>query len=168
MTARSIVASRDGVALAEVLDGDREQLEAAGDGAYRVERDDKPRLLQFMSGRLVVVDAESGELLGDVSWHPVAYGPNRASNAWNLGMELLPSARGRGIGATVLRLLVEHLFATTDLDRIEASTDVANLAAQRILQKSGMHREGVLRGAQSRAGVRYDLVQFSILRTDAR
>lgn len=168
MTSRTIVGAADGVALAEPLDGDREQLAAAGDGAYRLEPDGEPKLVQFTPGRLVVLDAGTGELLGDLSWHAVPYGPNRASTAWNVGLELLPAARSRGVGTTVLRLLVEHLFATTDLDRIEASTDVDNTAAQRVLERGGFRREGVLRGAQFRAGARHDLVQFAILRADER
>lgn len=166
MTDRTIVVRGAGVALAEARDGDRTQLDAAADGLYAVERDDEPRLVQFTPRRLVVVDPDSGELLGDVSWHPVVYGPNRGSSAWNVGMDLLPSARARGIGSTALRLLVEHLFAATDLDRVEASTDVTNAAAQRVLERCGFRREGVIRGAQYRAGERHDLVQFSILRTD--
>ena len=53
------------------------------------------------------------------------------------------------------------------MHRVEASTDVTNLAEQRALEKAGFTREGVLRGAQHRAdGVHHDLVGYAILRTD--
>jgi RimJ/RimL family protein N-acetyltransferase len=112
---------------------------------------------------LVVAD---GEVVGDVSWHSVWYGPNAGSKARNIGISLVPSARGRGIGARAQRLLVEHIFATTDAGRVEASTDLANVGEQRALERAGFRREGVLRGAQVRADGRHDLVSYSILRAD--
>jgi RimJ/RimL family protein N-acetyltransferase len=79
---------------------------------------------------------------------------------------LLPDARGHGVGSQAQRLLVDHLFATTELFRIEASTDVDNVAEQRALVKAGLRQEGVLRGAQVRGGVRRDIMLFAVVRTD--
>ncbi|MEO6713505.1 MAG: GNAT family protein, partial [Mycobacteriales bacterium] len=59
-----------------------------------------------------------------------------------------------------------HLFATTDVFRIEASTDVENVAEQRSLERAGFTREGVLRRAQFRSGAYHDIVLYSRLRTD--
>jgi RimJ/RimL family protein N-acetyltransferase len=115
-------------------------------------------------GRMVV--EEDGVPVGDMSWHSVYYGANLASRAFNIGISLAPPARGRGIGTRAQRLLVEHLFAAPDVARVEASTDVANVAEQRSLEKAGFRREGVLRSAQGRADGRHDLVVYSFLRTD--
>jgi RimJ/RimL family protein N-acetyltransferase len=112
---------------------------------------------------LVVAD---GEVVGDVSWHSVWYGPNAGSKARNIGISLVPAAQGRGIGSRAQRLIADHIFATTDAGRVEASTDVANIGEQRALEKAGFRREGVLRGAQVRADGRHDLVSYSILRGD--
>jgi RimJ/RimL family protein N-acetyltransferase len=54
--------------------------------------------------------------------------------------------------------------AFSDIERIEASTDVENIAEQRSLEKAGFTREGILRRAQWRAGAHHDLVSYSILR----
>jgi RimJ/RimL family protein N-acetyltransferase len=107
-----------------------------------------------------------GKPIGDVSWHRVTYGPNAKSAAFNIGIGLQPQFRGQGLGTRVQRLLAQHLFATTDVFRIEASTDVENVAEQRSLEKAGFRREGVIRGAQFRAGSYRDLVAYSRLRTD--
>ncbi len=115
-------------------------------------------------GRLLV-EADS-EVVGDVSWHPVWYGATPSCQAWNIGIALTPAARGRGIGARAQRMLAEYLFATTAVDRVEASTDVDNVAEQRALEKAGYHREGVLRGAQARRDGRHDLVSYAVLRGD--
>lgn len=163
---RKVVARGAGVALAELQDGDLEWLAVRGDGAFGIERGDRPLPFTVPTYRLVVTSEDGSELLGDVSWHPVTYGPSYGCLAWNFGRELLPAARGRGIGTEVLRLLVQHLFDSTDVDRIEASTDVTNTRAQRSLEKAGFTREGVIRGAQLREGARHDLVGYGLLRTD--
>ena len=120
-------------------------------------------------GRLLVEVADADGVMavaGVVSWHRVAYGPTSGSHAWNMGIGLAPAARGHGIGAVAQRLLVRWLFATTPVERIEASTDVVNLAEQRALERAGFTREGLLRSAQRRADGRHDLVAYSVLRTD--
>lgn len=163
---RNVVATSEHVALAEVLDGDKEWLDQRGDGAYNVDDDDRPRLHHMEVHRLAVVDLTDGELVGQVNWRAVGHGRTRACGAWNVSMALLPAARGRGIGMRALRLLVDHLFATTDLDRLEAGTDVENVAAQRVLARCGFRAEGVLRGAQLRGGVRRDMMVYGLLRAD--
>ena len=47
--------------------------------------------------------------------------------------------------------------------RVQASTDVANIAEQRSLERAGFVREGVARGSQVRADGRHDLVLYSCL-----
>ncbi|MGW0522471.1 GNAT family N-acetyltransferase [Crossiella sp. NPDC003009] len=167
MSPRTILAENDLIALVQFGPGDEDVLREGSDGAFDVDRDEQEPLVRFeVSGRAAVLDQITGELVGGVTWHPVSYGPARSCTAWNFGIALLPSARGRGLGSAAQRLLVEHLFASTDLDRVEASTDVENRAEQRALEKAGLRREGVLRGAQLRDGVRRDLVAYAILRAD--
>ncbi|MFL6120673.1 GNAT family N-acetyltransferase [Actinophytocola sp.] len=164
---RTIIAGRDGVALASIAPEDRELLAERGDNAFGADPDERPVLHSgFEVHRVAVVDTETRALLGQMSWHAVGYGPTAACTAWNFGIMLLPESRGRGLGPTVIRLLVEHLFATTEVDRVEASTDHDNLPAQRALAKAGLTREGVVRGAQLRGGQRRDMIAYSILRTD--
>lgn len=164
---RTVLATGDGVVLANLTRADRVRVTEAGDQAFDPDPDDRPvRHLGFDVFRAAVLDADTGELLGVVNWHPVGYGPTAGCTAWNIGVALVPAHRGRGVGARVIRLLTEHLFATTDVDRVEASTDVANIASQKAIARAGFRREGVLRGAQVRAGERRDMLAYSILRRD--
>jgi RimJ/RimL family protein N-acetyltransferase len=117
-------------------------------------------------GTLIVERIADGTPLGSVSWHKVRYGANPESDAWNVGIELVPEARGRGYGTEAQRLLARWLFATTPVNRVEASTDAENVAEQRSLEKAGFTREGVARGAQFRVGRHRDLVVYSKLRGD--
>lgn len=130
--------------------------EALSEGPLRNER----------NGTLIVERVSDGRPVGTVSWHQVMYGPNDASRAWNIGIALIPAGRGQGLGPEAQHRLADELFATTDVDRVEASTDVENLPEQRALEKAGFVREGIQRGAQFRAGARHDLVTYSRLRTD--
>lgn len=114
----------------------------------------------------LMVTLEDGTPVGDVSWFAVPYGPNRRSMAWRIGITLLPEHRGRGHGAAAQRLLAEYLFAKTGANRVEADTDVTNVAEQRALERAGFRREGVLRGAQYRQGHWHDLVLYATVRAD--
>ena len=162
------VIERDGIALVEPTQEDIDHVKAAeGRGDFEPDPGEPVGdLIKVPIHRLLVADAVSGERLGLVNWLPVMYGPTTACVAWNIGIGLLPTARGRGVGTLAQRLLVEHLFATTPYDRIEADTEVANIAEQRALEKAGLRREGVLRGVHPRDGIRRDVVKFGILRTD--
>lgn len=118
-------------------------------------------------GRMLIERIEDGVIVGDVGWHPERYGPDARSFALNIGIALEPEARGHGYGDEAQRLLAELLFATfPDLHRIEAATDIDNVAEQRSLERAGFMREGVLRRAQFRAGAHHDLVYYSFLRED--
>jgi RimJ/RimL family protein N-acetyltransferase len=83
-----------------------------------------------------------------------------------VGISLFPEHRGRGHGSRAQRLLGDYLFATRLIERVEAATDVENVAEQRALEKAGFSREGVLRHAQYRYGQWRDIVLFSRLRAD--
>ena len=124
------------------------------------------RMISQNGGMLIVERIEDGAPLGTVGWHPVRYGPNDLSRAWNLGISLVPEARGHGYGVEAQRQAADYLFATTDANRVEASTDVENLPEQRALDKAGFMREGINRGAQWRAGAHHDLVIYARLRDD--
>ena len=120
------------------------------------------RLISDDLGILMVVRGE--EMLGFVTWHKVPSTPGYYY--WNIGIALLPAARGHGYGTQAQRLLARYLFAHTTVHRIEAATEVDNVAEQRALEKAGFTREGVLRGVGWRGGAHRDGVWYSMLRTD--
>lgn len=117
------------------------------------------------SGSLAI-EAEQSVFAGTVGWFAVQHGPSPSARALNIGIELIPQQRGRGYGTAAQIAIADYLFSTTLIERLEAGTDVDNLAEQRALEKAGFLREGVLRHAQFRAGEWHDLVQFSRLRGD--
>jgi RimJ/RimL family protein N-acetyltransferase len=113
------------------------------------------------------VESPDGTLLGSVGWHEVRYGPTRACIALNMGISLLREHRNQGFGSAAQRAFADYTFSTRLVERIEASTDVENVAEQKALERAGFTREGILRHAQFRAGSWHDMVIFSRLRGDA-
>jgi RimJ/RimL family protein N-acetyltransferase len=128
--------------------------------------DERPRTLVRAVLRLVGDEGGEGEVVGTMSWHLVSYGPTLGSRAWNTGIWLRPAHRGRGYGAATQRLLARHLLSTTDVRRVEASTDVDNVPERRALERAGFTLDGLLRGAQERMGQRRDPAVYSVLRSD--
>jgi RimJ/RimL family protein N-acetyltransferase len=115
---------------------------------------------------LLAVETGDGILVGSVSWFTVQHGPSAACRARNIGISLFPDHRGKGYGSAAQRQLVEYLFSTQLIARIEAETDVDNVAEQRALDAAGFSREGVLRHAQFRSGEWRDVILYSRLRDD--
>jgi RimJ/RimL family protein N-acetyltransferase len=113
-------------------------------------------------GQLMIVLGE--EQLGFVSWFKMPTGPN--THCWNMGVMVAPEARGQGYGTQGQRQLVRYLFLHSQLNRIEAETEIGNIAEQRSLEKAGFTREGVRRGVGFRAGQWRDGVHYGIVRAD--
>lgn len=85
-----------------------------------------------------------------------------------IGIWLRPEYRGQGRGTSAQAELVDLLFRHTATNRVEAHTDVDNLAEQRALEAVGFQREGLIRGAQWRDGAYRDGLLYAVLRSDPR
>lgn len=119
-------------------------------------------LLGESGGTLVVL--HGADRVGEVSWRKVMTGP--AAFGWALGVGLAPEFRNRGYGTEAQRLMVRYLFAHTQVNRVEATTEITNVAEQRALEKAGFTREGILRGTTFRQGRWHDQVIYSVLRAE--
>jgi [ribosomal protein S5]-alanine N-acetyltransferase len=116
------------------------------------------------STSLAVVSSD-GTVIGITSWKAVHRGGSPGS-CFEIGAALLPEHRGHGLGTATQRLLVDYLFRFTTVHRLEAGTDVDNLAEQKALERIGFTREGVLRQVAFRDGAWRDAVIYALLRGD--
>lgn len=83
-----------------------------------------------------------------------------------LGCSMLPEARGRGLTTRAMGLLIGWAF-DAGVARLWAGTRPENVAAQRVLEKAGFRREGLLRGRlPGPDGTRTDSVLFGLLASD--
>jgi RimJ/RimL family protein N-acetyltransferase len=85
-----------------------------------------------------------------------------------IGIWLRREYRGRGIGTAAQAQVAELFLRHTTVNRVEAHTDVENVAEQRALEAAGFRPEGVTRGAQWRDGAYHDGFLYAVLRADPR
>lgn len=83
-----------------------------------------------------------------------------------LGYALTTAAQGRGLMPVALRLLLADLFAGTTIFRLEARCAVENAASQKVLERLGFAREGLLRAYFDLASRRVDNYLYALLRPD--
>jgi RimJ/RimL family protein N-acetyltransferase len=108
-----------------------------------------------------IVDAATDRLLGAVT----RFGPD--GHQATFGLWLVPEARGRGVGTRSLRRLAEWTFETTVVFRLDTFIMVGNEPSERMVERAGFQREGVLRAWDlHHGGVPVDCVVYSRLRTD--
>jgi RimJ/RimL family protein N-acetyltransferase len=131
--------------------------------------DDPPEAMlsgAHYGGGSKIVELTNGTPVGSISWIQIPYGPNVKSLAWSIGITILPQYRGRHLAASAQRLLAEELLGQTEANRVQADTDIGNIAEQKALQRAGFTREGIARGAQWRCGEWHDRVVYSLVRGD--
>jgi RimJ/RimL family protein N-acetyltransferase len=107
---------------------------------------------------LAAVDAETGEIVGGGTLHHLD--PER--RIIEIGYFVFAPARGRGIATTIARLLAEHAFSF-GIARVAAYVNVGNAASERVLERAGFTREGVIRSMPKPDGRRVDKTLFSLL-----
>ncbi|NES15290.1 MULTISPECIES: GNAT family N-acetyltransferase [Micromonospora] len=114
------------------------------------------------SADVAVVDAGTGAVVGGCA---LVYDEPATGQAM-FGYSMLPEARGRGLATRAVGLLAGWAF-DVGLARLWAGTRPENVASQRVLEKVGFRREGLLRGRlPGPAGTRIDSVIFGLLAED--
>ncbi|MBR3569344.1 MAG: GNAT family N-acetyltransferase [Oscillibacter sp.] len=92
------------------------------------------------SFHLGVEEKASGKIIGDI-WAYLIENDRMACVA----IRIAPACQGRGYGTETLSAMTRFCFAHTELQRLWAKVDVRNTASQRILEKCGYTREGLIR-----------------------
>ncbi len=82
------------------------------------------------------------------------------------GYALATTFQGRGLMAPAIEQLLADLFLNTAIERLEARCSVDNVASQKVLEKLGFRREGLLRGYFRLRGERVDNHLYAMLRQD--
>jgi ribosomal-protein-serine acetyltransferase len=81
-----------------------------------------------------------------------------------IGYWLARSAEGRGLMTAACRAMIDHLYASTDLDRLWIRAATGNGRSQAVARRLGFAREGVLRHDALLRGEPVDHVLYSMLR----
>jgi RimJ/RimL family protein N-acetyltransferase len=109
-----------------------------------------------------VVDLASGDLAGSA----MLWGIDTHNRLGHLGMSLLPSFQGRGLGTDVVKTLVRYGFSVRGLHRLTVETLADNHAMIGAARKAGFTHEGTLRAAAWVNGAFLDEVVYGLLATD--
>lgn len=107
---------------------------------------------------LAAVDARTGDVIGGGTLHHL----DSERGIVEIGYFLLPHARGRGAATTIARVLAEHAFSL-GIERVAAYVNVGNAASERVLDRAGFTREGVVRSMPKPDGRRVDKALYSLL-----
>jgi RimJ/RimL family protein N-acetyltransferase len=107
-----------------------------------------------------VVDRVSGELLGSIGVRYLDGGIGE------VGYWVKREARGRGIATRALGLVARWALVDKGLGRFQLRADVGNETSQRVAEKAGFVREGVLRSSLGLKGERRDAIMYSLVRED--
>ena len=85
-----------------------------------------------------------------------------------VGIALVPEARGRGIGTTAITQLVDFAFTRHNLRRLHLQAIASNVGALRAYERAGFAVEGRLREHAWVRGAYEDIVLMGLLRSDWR
>jgi RimJ/RimL family protein N-acetyltransferase len=89
---------------------------------------------------------------------------NHVDRFANLGYWVRTSATRRGIAPAAALAVAKWTFANTELNRLEIVAAVGNHRSQRVAQKAGALREGILRQRMLVGGRPSDAVMYSLVR----
>jgi len=108
-----------------------------------------------------VTDATSGVVVGGVGFRWV----DLTHAIGEIGYWIRREARGRGLTTRAVRLISIWSLETLECERLQLRADELNVPSQRVAEKAGFRREGVLRSQQFnvREKRRIDFVMYSLL-----
>ncbi len=83
-----------------------------------------------------------------------------------IGYNIIPSERGKDHCTEAVKIIVDYLFLSQRIVRIQAHTDVRNSASQRVLEKAGFTKEALVRSHIFMRGQWRDEFLYSIIREE--
>ena len=108
-----------------------------------------------------VIEKKNGTKIGFI-----LYFINQPREWIELGYALLPSEMGKGYGTEAVQIIVDYLFLSKGIMRIQATTDERNRPSQRVLEKVGFKKEEIIRKSGFMRGEWANDYLYSILREE--
>jgi len=109
--------------------------------------DDAERLIAEQRGRepgipgtwlqLAIIEKATGDMAGDCGLHCRQDDPQQME----IGITVAPSHQKRGYAAEAVGCLLEFVFGTLDIHRVEATTDAENLPCISLFRRLGFRQE---------------------------
>jgi ribosomal-protein-alanine N-acetyltransferase len=104
-----------------------------------------------------------GRLAGQITVDNIVRGALRSGF---LGYWIAPEVAGRGMASLAVALVCDHAFGPAGLHRLQADIRPENLRSQRLVERLGFRREGLLRRYLDIAGDWRDHLSYALLAED--
>jgi [ribosomal protein S5]-alanine N-acetyltransferase len=105
---------------------------------------------------------EQGVVIGSCGFHKIVSQHFRTE----IGFELSKEQWGKGIAVEAVEAIINYGFEHMNFQRIEALIEPPNLSSQKLVEKLGFLREGLLRNYEFTRGKFDDLYMYSLLKQD--
>ena len=110
-----------------------------------------------------IEETHSGEVVGELFVDNFGASSRQCEMDWKIGTAF----QGKGYAAEAARAAIEYLIREVGFHRIEAKCCTENTASERVMQKLGMNKEGILRERFYGKDARWhDLAEYSLLAHD--
>jgi RimJ/RimL family protein N-acetyltransferase len=106
-----------------------------------------------------IIEKKDGKRIGQIVQSP-------SKQHLRIGYTIVPEERGKGYCTEAVKIIVDYVFLSKIAVRIEAETNPENRASQRVLEKAGFTKEGVIRKSVYARGKWLDGILYSILREE--
>ena len=127
-----------------------------------LKRFDNPSNLDILTEkRGFIVQKKDGTGIGVIN-----YWINQPNRTFEISYAIIPAERQKGYGTQAVQLIVDYLFLSKNLVRIQAITNVRNEPSQSVLEKVGFRKEGTIRKPYFIRGEWTDHYLFSILKEE--
>jgi len=113
--------------------------------------------------RRFIIEKKDGTKIGFIQHFNVQ---NPMGKIVEVGYALVQSERRKGYCSEATTLMVDYLFLSKDIVRVQAYTNVRNVGSQKVLEKVGFKKEGIIRKSGFNRGKWEDECLYSILREE--
>ena len=108
-----------------------------------------------------LIEKKDGSRIGTIGHYP-------RGSMLEIGYSIFPDERGKGYCTEAVQIMVDYLFMSRNMVRVQAHTSIRNKDSQRVLEKSGFKKEGTFRKEYFVRGEWVDSCVYGILREEWR
>ncbi len=109
--------------------------------------------------KFFLIEKKDGSKIGSI-------GHYSRGNTPEIGYFIIPDERGKGYCSEAVQIMVDYLFLSRDIVRVQAHTNIGNRASQKVLEKSGFKKEGTFRKEYFVRGEWVDSCYYGILKEE--
>ena len=132
---------------------------------HQMSKAEAEKMLENSDIKPFIIEKKDGTKVGFIfHFHVLHMGTG--TKQLEVGYTLVPNERGKGYGTEALAIIVDYLFLSKDIMRIQAQTDQRNVASHKVLEKAGFKKEGTLRNNFFMRGEWTDDYIYSIIREE--